>query len=641
MRLPAPRYAPEMPLDFLRNLLFVLILLLPASLPAADRSVPGRLPTGEMLLPNGRLLTPTGFADPGRALSVRTRPDARRIARRRRLHGRRRPVAASPGRGDGEGARETAREEVLARPRDRARRRARLSRRSRRTERPRLRPRTGALRPGRAALPPPRRRRAGRGRDALGPCGFRRREEPLGRAHPPERPRPGRPRVARRRRPGAGRRPSVPAGPLPGRGAPRGLELGRGHGFPRRRGGGRRRRDREDGGSSVGPRLRARRTDPLRRRVEPEPRRGRRRRVAVRACGRSPSGSGRTGPGRRRRTRSRTARPRTRSRSRPTAGRSTSRTPTTTRSRSSTSAGTSRAARTKGFIPSGWYPTALALSSDGKTLWVANAKGGWSWSNAVGGPEPGKKDRDAWKKTRTIPGSVSRVDVPSAESLAALTARAYANRRPAARGAAPVKPSAVVPAAPGGVSPIRHVVYVIRENRTYDQVLGDLPRGNGDASLTLFGREITPNAHALADEFVLLDNLYCDAEVSADGHNWSMGAYATDFVEKVWPPMYGNKGFSLRLRGERRERVPDARLPLGRGRARGPHAAQLRGVRGRRGRDGGDQTGALAGNGGRARGQHVSRSTRVSTSESSTTRASTSSSRSSAGSSRRRRCRDS
>jgi YVTN family beta-propeller protein len=207
-----------------------------------------------------------------------------------------------------------------------------------------------------------------------------------------------------------------------------------------------------------------------------------------------------------------------------------------------------RSGRTRGFIPSGWYPAALALSADGKTLWVANAKGAGSWANAVGGPDPTKKKDRAWKKTRTIPGTVSRVDVPPAAALAALTARAYANRRPAARAAAPAKLSAVLPA-PGGASPVRHVVYVIRENRTYDQVLGDLPQGNGDPALAIFGRDVTPNAHAIAEEFVLLDNLYCDAEVSADGHNWSMGAYATDFVEKVWPPDYGSKGFDYLFEG--------------------------------------------------------------------------------------------
>ncbi|MGA7991233.1 MAG: beta-propeller fold lactonase family protein [Thermoanaerobaculia bacterium] len=209
------------------------------------------------------------------------------------------------------------------------------------------------------------------------------------------------------------------------------------------------------------------------------------------------------------------------------------------------------ASRTVGFVPSGWYPAALALSQDGKTLWVANAKGAGSWSNAVGGPDPTKKgDGQAWKKTRTIPGSVSRMRVPSAAALAAHTRRAYENRRPAARATASARGSTIVPAAPGGTSPIKHVVYVIRENRTYDQVLGDLPLGNGDPSLVIFGSDVTPNAHALAGEFVLLDNLYCDAEVSADGHNWSMGAYATDFVEKVWPPNYGGKAFDYVFEGE-------------------------------------------------------------------------------------------
>ena len=188
-----------------------------------------------------------------------------------------------------------------------------------------------------------------------------------------------------------------------------------------------------------------------------------------------------------------------------------------------------------------------------------------------------------------------------------------------------MKASAVVPAAPGGASPIKHVVYVIRENRTYDQVLGDLPQGNGDPSLTLFGRDVTPNAHALAEEFVLFDNLYCDAEVSADGHNWSMGAYATDFVEKVWPPVYGERGLLVPLRGERRERVPDERLPLGRGRARRADPAQLRGVRRLVRRVVADDPEPRGGGGGRAQGQHVPLLPRLRHRTSSTTRASTSS----------------
>ncbi len=84
--------------------------------------------------------------------------------------------------------------------------------------------------------------------------------------------------------------------------------------------------------------------------------------------------------------------------------------------------------------------------------------------------------------------------------------------------------------------------YIVKENRTYDQVLGDIPEGNGDTSLVLFGEKVTPNQHALAKEFVLLDNFYCDGEVSSDGHNWSLGAYATDYLEKTWPTGYGDRG---------------------------------------------------------------------------------------------------
>jgi hypothetical protein len=94
----------------------------------------------------------------------------------------------------------------------------------------------------------------------------------------------------------------------------------------------------------------------------------------------------------------------------------------------------------------------------------------------------------------------------------------------------------------GEASPIKYVFYVIRENRTYDQVLGDIRKGNGDPALTLFGEDITPNAHALVNEFVLFDNFYVDAEVSYDGHAFSMGAYATDVVEKLWPTNYGGRG---------------------------------------------------------------------------------------------------
>ncbi|HVU36510.1 MAG TPA: alkaline phosphatase family protein, partial [Opitutaceae bacterium] len=110
------------------------------------------------------------------------------------------------------------------------------------------------------------------------------------------------------------------------------------------------------------------------------------------------------------------------------------------------------------------------------------------------------------------------------------------------RPAPPREAGGPIPDRVGGKSPIRHVIYVIKENRTYDQVFGDLPAGNGDPSLCLFGEHVTPNLHALARDFVLLDNFYANAEVSASGHEWSMGAYAAEFVEKTWPIEYGHKG---------------------------------------------------------------------------------------------------
>ncbi|MFM6924953.1 MAG: alkaline phosphatase family protein, partial [Ferruginibacter sp.] len=99
---------------------------------------------------------------------------------------------------------------------------------------------------------------------------------------------------------------------------------------------------------------------------------------------------------------------------------------------------------------------------------------------------------------------------------------------------------------------IKHVIFIIKENRTYDQVLGDVKEGNGDSSLVLFGEKITPNQHKLVKEFVLLDNFYVDGEVSADGHNWSMGAYATDYLEKNWVTSYGGRGGGYDADGTRK-----------------------------------------------------------------------------------------
>jgi hypothetical protein len=99
-----------------------------------------------------------------------------------------------------------------------------------------------------------------------------------------------------------------------------------------------------------------------------------------------------------------------------------------------------------------------------------------------------------------------------------------------------------IPRVVGGSSPIKHVFYIIRENRTYDSILGDMKQGNGDPALNLFGAAITPNAHALASQFVLFDNFYVDADVSYDGHAFSTAAYATDVIQKLWQTYYANRG---------------------------------------------------------------------------------------------------
>ena len=92
-----------------------------------------------------------------------------------------------------------------------------------------------------------------------------------------------------------------------------------------------------------------------------------------------------------------------------------------------------------------------------------------------------------------------------------------------------------VPTRPGEKSVFKHVIYIIKENRTYDQILGDMPQGNGDSTLCVFGRYVTPNHHKLSSDFVLLDNLYCNSILSATGHNWTSQGYVTDYLEKAYP----------------------------------------------------------------------------------------------------------
>ena len=205
------------------------------------------------------------------------------------------------------------------------------------------------------------------------------------------------------------------------------------------------------------------------------------------------------------------------------------------------------AARSLGFIPVGWYPTAVRLSADGRRLLVANGKGILSDSNR-NGPRPGF-DPDAPTPDYIgglFDGTVSFIDLPEEAALtpqlAAWTERAFACQPPDADELFSAEELAGHPViVPAGVkSPIEHVIYIVKENRTFDQVLGDMPEGHGDPTLCLFPEKVTPNHHALARQFVLLDNFYVESEVSADGHEWSMGAYATDFVERNWPLSYGH-----------------------------------------------------------------------------------------------------
>src|SRR2546425_1026382 len=184
-----------------------------------------------------------------------------------------------------------------------------------------------------------------------------------------------------------------------------------------------------------------------------------------------------------------------------------------------------RRMRVAGLIPVGWYPTALAVSPDGRTLYVANGKGNGSGAN-----------RDGKYIGNVITGSVSIVPVPDGVTLARYTRAVYAlspysNAR--LRGLTPDRLTAR--------PPVRHVVYIIRENRTYDQVFGDMPQGNGDPSLAIFNDSVTPNAHAIARRWVLFDNFYVDGEVSADGHEWSDRAFAGDYNEKTWPQIYSDR----------------------------------------------------------------------------------------------------
>jgi YVTN family beta-propeller protein len=219
--------------------------------------------------------------------------------------------------------------------------------------------------------------------------------------------------------------------------------------------------------------------------------------------------------------------------------------------------------KSRGFIPTGWYPTCVRVVQN--KIVVSSGKGLSSKANPYG-PNPVRRGEEViyqgGGKVEKIKeqyigglflGTLSIIDSPGDKELSVYSKVVYdntpydKNKEMVSEGMA----GNPIPQKVGDPSPIKYIFYIIKENRTYDQVLGDMPEGNGDTSLVLFGENITPNQHALAREFVLLDNFYVDGEVSADGHNWTMGAYATDYLEKNWPTSYGGRGGSYPGEGER------------------------------------------------------------------------------------------
>jgi YVTN family beta-propeller protein len=199
----------------------------------------------------------------------------------------------------------------------------------------------------------------------------------------------------------------------------------------------------------------------------------------------------------------------------------------------SSAARADRGDRVLGLIPTGWYPSGVALAPDDRTLFVTNMKG-----LGIGPVAPDQYI------AAMLSGTLSRIPVPDDRRLSDQTRQVWENVKLPGPGGehGPFGGARVVPTRLGDPSVIKHVIYVMKENRTYDQVLGDLGRGNGDPTLAIFGEKVTPNHHALARQFVTFDNFYCDGEVSADGWTWSNAANANTYNQKNWPLDYGSAG---------------------------------------------------------------------------------------------------
>jgi YVTN family beta-propeller protein len=209
-----------------------------------------------------------------------------------------------------------------------------------------------------------------------------------------------------------------------------------------------------------------------------------------------------------------------------------------------------------GYLSTGWYPSAVVAAPDGKHLLVTDARGSSALNpnGKLASTQPG--DRRSYI-LNVIHGDVRLITLPDADGLKAATEKVLAqNSLPA-----PHRDSDDHIAATGlKAGKIQHVFYIIKENRTYDQVLGDEPAGNGDKSLLLFGRDITPNLHAIAERFVLLDNTYCCGEVSGDGWNWSTQGMASAYVSRNVPYNYSGRGRPFDFEGENNG-YPTAGIP--------------------------------------------------------------------------------
>jgi DNA-binding beta-propeller fold protein YncE len=204
--------------------------------------------------------------------------------------------------------------------------------------------------------------------------------------------------------------------------------------------------------------------------------------------------------------------------------------------------------RVKGFIPTGWYPTAVRTVSDGR-LFILNGRGLRSYPNP-NGPGPFRRPAPSHGGTAVVEyvgsiqkGTASVIAPFTDEQLSAWTKETLANSpyHDDLLDFVQTGAGSPIPVHPGNPSPIQHVIYIVKENRTYDQVFGDIGKGNGDPSLTLFTEDSTPNQRKLAREFVLFDNFYVNSDVSADGHNWATAAIAPDYVQKMWPNSYAGR----------------------------------------------------------------------------------------------------